>query len=79
LAECPASAAGEVALEIGAGGSELELVLDCSPGTHLPPEGEGEVLEVGVGVLAVAVMRGGLPADRVAYLESRILVPALPA
>jgi glycosyltransferase involved in cell wall biosynthesis len=79
LAECPASAAGEVALEIGAGGSELELVLDCRPGTRLPSEGDSEVLEVGVGVLAVAVMRGGSPADRVAYLESRILVPALPA
>ena len=68
----------EVALEIGPGGPALRLVLEALPGTALPgPGGSGPEAgrEVGVGVVAVAVMRGASPADRLAYLERRILVP----
>jgi glycosyltransferase involved in cell wall biosynthesis len=67
---------GESALEIGAGGPELRLALESEPGTPLP--GEEPVIAVGAGVESVAVMRGQSPADRIAYLEARILVPAQP-
>ncbi|MFH5924929.1 glycosyltransferase [Roseomonas xinghualingensis] len=73
-----AEAVGEVALEVGAGAPELELVLESIPGTPLR-EADGKSLEVGVGVVSVALMRGEVPADRIVYLENRILVPAHPA
>ncbi|WP_052401772.1 glycosyltransferase [Muricoccus aerilatus] len=70
VAERALEEAEEVALEIGAGGADLHLVLEA-PGTELTTEG----YEVGVGAVAVAVMHGASLADRLAYLENRVLVP----
>ena len=78
MVESRAEAVGELALEIGEGGPELEVVLHSIPGTTLPeepPEGE---LAVGVGVVSVAVMHGRSPGDRLLYLENRILLPVQP-
>lgn len=69
-AECPAGTTEELAIEVGAGGPALRLALETEEGSALA----GERM-VGVGVVAVAVMRGASPADRLAYLENRILVP----
>lgn len=77
-AESRAEAVGELALEIGAGGPELEILLDSIPGTPLQREEPEPPLEVGVGVVSVAVMHGGSPGDRMLYLENRILVPVQP-
>nr|WP_245215258.1 glycosyltransferase [Pararoseomonas baculiformis] len=77
--ESRAEEAGEISLEIEAGEPVLHLTLEADPGTPLPPDEQGVALEVGVGVVSVAVLRGGSPADRLAYLEKRILVPAQPA
>jgi hypothetical protein len=73
-----AEAVDEVALEIGAGAPELDLVLESIPGTVLR-EGAREGSAVGMGVVSVALMRGEVPADRIAYLENCLLVPATPA
>ena len=77
-AVCRAEEVSELALEIGEGGPELEIVLDSIPGTPLPGEEAEPPLEVGVGVLSVAVMHGRSPRDRMLYLEHRILVPIHP-
>jgi glycosyltransferase involved in cell wall biosynthesis len=68
--DLPASIAGETALEIGAGGPELRLMLDSPRGTRLP---DGR--EVGVGLTALGLMRGASLPDRIAFLEARTLVP----
>ncbi|WP_338661449.1 glycosyltransferase [Pararoseomonas sp. SCSIO 73927] len=73
VAERRAGAGGEVALEIGPGEPGLRLVLESTPGGRLE-----DGTPVGTGVVSVALMRAGEPGDRVAYLENRLLVPALP-
>jgi glycosyltransferase involved in cell wall biosynthesis len=77
--ERPAEAMGEVSLEIEGGDPMLHVTIESHPGGRLPETatGRGQGPEVGVGVIAVALMHGRSPGDRVRYLEKRLLVPAL--
>ncbi|MBP0491381.1 glycosyltransferase [Pararoseomonas indoligenes] len=72
MVERRAEREGEVALEIGPGDPALQVVLESIPGGELE-----DGTRVGTGVVSVALMRAGEPGDRVAYLENRLLVPAL--